>query len=66
MEYIDGSVQDCGISTALAMEILQSCTKPYLYEANYVDKFDPISMQIAICSLVSHDIAFTSKEASYD
>ena len=26
--YIDGLVQDCSISIALAMEILQSCTKP--------------------------------------
>ena len=25
--YIDGLVQDCSISSALAMEILQSCTK---------------------------------------
>ena len=27
MVYIDGLVQDCSISSALAMEILQSCTK---------------------------------------
>ena len=26
--YIDALVQDCSISSALAMEILQSCTKP--------------------------------------
>ena len=26
--HVDGSLQDCGISWALAMEILQSCTKP--------------------------------------
>ena len=26
--YIDGLVQDCTISHVLAMEILQSCTKP--------------------------------------
>ena len=26
--YIDGLVQDCSISSVLAMEILQSCTKP--------------------------------------
>ena len=25
---IDGLVQDCSISNALALEILQSCTKP--------------------------------------
>ena len=28
---IDGSVQDCSISIANAMEILQSCTKPSKY-----------------------------------
>ena len=28
--YIDGFVQDCSISSALAMEILQSCTKPLI------------------------------------
>ena len=27
-ENIDGSVQDCSISSALAMEMLRSCTKP--------------------------------------
>ena len=26
--YIDGLVQDCSISIANALEILQSCTKP--------------------------------------
>ena len=27
LDNIDGLVKDCGISSALAMEILQSCTK---------------------------------------
>ena len=27
---IDGLVQDCSISSVLAMEILQSCTKPLI------------------------------------
>ena len=31
--YIDGFVQDCIISSALAMEIVQSCTKPLIYVA---------------------------------
>ena len=31
MPYINGLVQDCSISTALAMEILQSCTKLSIY-----------------------------------
>ena len=28
LSYIDGLVQDCSNSSALAMELLQSCTKP--------------------------------------
>ena len=30
-EYIDGLVQDCSNSIALAMELLQSCIKPSMY-----------------------------------
>ena len=29
---IDGLMQDCGISSALAMEILQSCTMPLIWD----------------------------------
>ena len=29
--YIDGLVQDCGITIVNALEILQSCTKPSIY-----------------------------------
>ena len=29
--YIDGLVQDCSDSSALAMASLQSCTKPLIY-----------------------------------
>ena len=29
--YIDGLVQDCSISIANTLEILQSCTKPLTY-----------------------------------
>ena len=35
--HIDGLVQDCSISSALAMEILQSCTKPLIYLFQYFD-----------------------------
>ena len=41
--YIDGLVQDCSNSSALAMELLQSCTKPSLYalsEAGYSQNWD--------------------------
>ena len=30
-EHVDGLVQDCGNSSALAMELLQSCTKQSIY-----------------------------------
>ena len=29
--YIDGLVQDCSNSIALAMELLQSCAKPFIW-----------------------------------
>ena len=34
---IDGSVQECGISSANALEIPQSCTKPLLYNLHVGD-----------------------------
>ena len=34
-EYIDGLVQDCSNSSALAMELLQSCTKPSICNQLY-------------------------------
>ena len=43
--YINGLVQDCSMSVALAMEILQSCTKPLIwiiyweYIANSIAKY---------------------------
>ena len=30
--HVDGSVQDCSNSSALAMELLQSCTKPSMHK----------------------------------
>ena len=30
--YIEGLVQDCSNSSALAMELLQSCTNPSIYD----------------------------------
>ena len=43
--FIDGLVQDCSISSALAMEILQSCTKPSMYSYTYM------YIYIVICNL---------------
>ena len=37
LEDVDGLVQDCGISIALAMEILQCCTEPQII--NFVGFF---------------------------
>ena len=34
--HIDGLMQDCSISSALAMEILQSCTKPWIWQWPYM------------------------------
>ena len=31
-DNIDGLVQDCSNPSVLAMELLQSCTKPYIYQ----------------------------------
>ena len=33
--YIDGLVQDCSNSIANALELLQSCIKPYIYMTVY-------------------------------
>ena len=43
--YIDGLVQDCSNSSALAMELLQSCTEQSIYSLyddprkNYICKY---------------------------
>ena len=39
--YIEGLVQDCSDSSALAMELLQSCTKPSTYSGCGHDPFSP-------------------------
>ena len=33
LNHIDGLVQDCSNSIANALELLQSCTKPSIYES---------------------------------
>ena len=40
--HIDGLVQDCGNSSASAMELPQSCTKPYIYVYTYTDAYTHI------------------------
>ena len=41
--HIDGLVQDCSNSSALALELLQSCTKPSIYKN--CSSADPVYMQ---------------------
>ena len=58
MQYINGLVQDCSISIANAMEILQSCTKPSIWSENtgqfsvYWLKFSRMSVACVLLSLV--------------
>ena len=40
LHSIDDSVQDCSISSALAMEILQSCTEPSIFHSRLFRKWD--------------------------
>ena len=50
-EYIDGLVQDCSISSALALEILQSCTEPSIYAGKirgYAGKFVNVKMILVV------------------
>ena len=39
LSNIDGLVQDCSNSIANALELLQSCTKPSMYNDIYVPAF---------------------------
>ena len=39
--HTDGLVQECGISSALPMEILQSCTETSIYQSIYKTNFVP-------------------------
>ena len=41
--HIDGLVQDCSNSSALAMELMQSCVKPSLYGMIQITKSHAIA-----------------------
>ena len=45
-KYIDGLVQNCSISSALAMEILQSCTEPSTWGCHAMEI---LSTLLALC-----------------
>ena len=36
--HIDGLAQDCSNSSALAMELLQSCAKPSIYDTSVTNQ----------------------------
>ena len=46
LEWLNGYVQDCSISRALAMEILQSYTKPSMYQCNTTPQFKAINVSL--------------------
>ena len=41
-DYIDGLVQDCSNSIANALELVQSCTKPSIYNGNFCMVYETI------------------------
>ena len=54
--YIDGLVQDCNISSALAMEILQCCTEPWILrpgDVYFEDRAVYIDDLVQDCSIYS-------------
>ena len=53
VSYIDGLVQDCSISIANALEILQSCTKPSIcYKKNiWIVRFDGLRWTLVYLSV---------------
>ena len=45
LQYIDGLAQDCSNSSGLAMELLQSCTKPSICLYSYCSVNDFMSIR---------------------
>ena len=48
--YIDGLAQECSISTANALDILQSCTKPSIYNNSYRFKSRPMNFNLFLAN----------------
>ena len=58
MYSINGLVQDCSISIADAMEILQSCTKPllcdlHIMDSPYFNKIQAVKIWVMIIGILS-------------
>ena len=47
---IDGLVQDCSNSSALAMELLQCCTKPSIYTSHHMKHVHSFTFALFCCS----------------
>ena len=60
--HIDGLVQNCSTSSALAMVILQSCTKPFSLTANPKKKSWPFRYLYYQSSVL--DISFYNNHAN--
>ena len=63
--YIDGLVQDCSNSSALAMELLQSCTKPSICAWLEIKLLQPlhvhnyVMLDILVCGrLYIHEVRY--------
>ena len=60
-KYIDGIVRDCSISSALAMDILQSCTKPSIYADGFMRYFITVLLSV-LCKLGRFFVRFVTLE----
>ena len=47
-DYIDGLVQDCSSSTANALELLQSCTKPSIFTCSHIHTGSRLLMLLVV------------------
>ena len=55
---MDGLVPDCSNSSALAMEVLQSCTKPSIYELYHSLALKPHQVEILPNGIQGHTYLF--------
>ena len=66
-KYNDGLVQDCTNSIANALELLQSCAKPLIYNPKYqvVKYIKPVLRWIFPSIINTFDIEFSTQEFPY-
>ena len=66
IRYFDGLVQDCSNSIALAMELLQSCTKPSIFILNHFFFQDGGEGYFAIAGAASEGFIVLQQPLDYD